>query len=86
MGLGNIGRKVAGIAKAFGCDVVYYSTSGTHDDTKIPPKNSPILQNIPVIDLLKQPHQFHNIPNTEIRIFTFSKAVLRKDKRHTRRM
>ncbi len=34
VGLGNIGRKVAGIAKAFGCDVVYYSTSGTHDDTE----------------------------------------------------
>ena len=28
VGLGNIGRRVADIAKAFGCHVVYYSTSG----------------------------------------------------------
>lgn len=28
IGLGNIGRRVAGIAKAFGCRVIYYSTSG----------------------------------------------------------
>ena len=28
IGLGNIGRKVADIAKAFGADVIYYSTSG----------------------------------------------------------
>ena len=28
IGLGNIGRKVADIAKAFGCHVIYYSTSG----------------------------------------------------------
>lgn len=28
IGLGNIGRRVADIAKAFGCHVVYYSTSG----------------------------------------------------------
>lgn len=33
IGLGNIGRRVAGIAKAFGCNVIYYSTSGRHDDT-----------------------------------------------------
>ncbi len=32
VGLGNIGRRVAGIARAFGCDVVYYSTSGVHED------------------------------------------------------
>lgn len=31
IGLGNIGRRVADIAKAFGCHVIYYSTSGTHD-------------------------------------------------------
>ncbi|MCD8046906.1 MAG: D-2-hydroxyacid dehydrogenase [Clostridiales bacterium] len=29
IGLGNIGRRVADIAKAFGCDVIYYSTSGS---------------------------------------------------------
>ena len=28
IGLGNIGRRVADIAKAFGCCVIYYSTSG----------------------------------------------------------
>ncbi len=28
IGLGNIGRRVAGIAEAFGCKVIYYSTSG----------------------------------------------------------
>ena len=28
VGLGNIGRRVADLAKAFGCRVVYYSTSG----------------------------------------------------------
>lgn len=28
IGLGSIGRRVAGIAKSFGCRVIYYSTSG----------------------------------------------------------
>lgn len=32
IGLGEIGRRVAAIAGAFGCEVVYYSTSGVHDD------------------------------------------------------
>lgn len=32
IGLGEIGRKVAEIAAAFGCDVIYYSTSGIHED------------------------------------------------------
>ena len=32
IGMGNIGRKVAGIAAAFGCEVVYYSTSGQNND------------------------------------------------------
>lgn len=31
IGLGNIGRRVADIAKAFGCRVIYYSTSGRND-------------------------------------------------------
>lgn len=31
IGLGNIGRRVADIAKLFGCRVIYYSTSGVHD-------------------------------------------------------
>ena len=34
VGLGNIGRKVAAAAEVFGCNAVYYSTSGKHDDDK----------------------------------------------------
>ena len=34
IGLGNIGKRVAGIAKAFGCEVVYYSTSGENRNNK----------------------------------------------------
>lgn len=33
IGLGNIGRRVAGIAEAFGCKVIYYSTSGKNHST-----------------------------------------------------
>lgn len=32
IGLGNIGKTVANLASAFGCEVTYYSTSGRHDD------------------------------------------------------
>lgn len=31
IGLGTIGTRVAEVAKAFGCNVIYYSTSGRHD-------------------------------------------------------
>ena len=31
IGLGNIGRRVADIAKMFGCHVIYYSTSGKNN-------------------------------------------------------
>lgn len=33
VGLGNIGRRVAEIAKLFGCRVIYYSTSGKNNNT-----------------------------------------------------
>lgn len=33
VGLGEIGRKVASIAQAFGCKVVYYSTSGKNNNS-----------------------------------------------------
>ena len=31
-GLGNIGKRIATVAAAFGCRVVYYSTGGKHDE------------------------------------------------------
>ena len=34
VGLGNIGRRVADVAKAFGCKVVYYTASGNTYDTE----------------------------------------------------
>lgn len=34
VGLGNIGRTVAGIASAFGCRVIFYSASGRNDSTE----------------------------------------------------
>ena len=34
IGLGNIGRRVAEIAKLFGCNVIYYSTSGKNNNTE----------------------------------------------------
>ena len=36
IGLGNIGREVARLAKAFGCEVAYYSTSGVRREEEIP--------------------------------------------------
>lgn len=32
IGLGTIGKRVADVAKCFGCKVIYYSTSGIHDE------------------------------------------------------
>ena len=39
IGLGNIGRQVAKIATAFGCEVAYYSTSGHNQDATYPRKS-----------------------------------------------
>lgn len=36
IGLGNIGREVARLATAFGCEVAYYSTSGVRRDEEYP--------------------------------------------------
>jgi glycerate dehydrogenase len=38
VGLGTIGKKVAQIAQSFGCDVIYYSTSGKNLDQNYPHK------------------------------------------------
>lgn len=32
IGLGTIGRRVADVARCFGCKVIYYSTGGSHDE------------------------------------------------------
>lgn len=39
IGLGSIGKQVAHIAEAFGCEVSYYSTSGKNTNTKYKQKN-----------------------------------------------
>lgn len=46
IGLGNIGRRVADIAKMFGCRVVYYSTSGKN--------NQPDYERVELDTLLKE--------------------------------
>lgn len=46
IGLGNIGRRVADVAKAFGCRVIYYSTSGRN--------SQPGYQRVSLDELLTQ--------------------------------
>lgn len=45
IGLGAIGQRVAGIAALFGAEVVYFSTTGRHDD--------PVYARVPLEELLK---------------------------------
>ena len=46
IGMGNIGQRVAGLAKAFGCRVIYYSTSGKN--------NQPGYERVELKELLSQ--------------------------------
>jgi len=46
IGLGSIGQKVAHIAQAFGCEVLYYSTSGKNTNTQ--------YKNVSLEELLKE--------------------------------
>ena len=36
IGLGTIGKKVANVAKSFGCNIIYYSTTGKNQDLEYP--------------------------------------------------
>jgi lactate dehydrogenase-like 2-hydroxyacid dehydrogenase len=52
IGLGNIGRKVATIASAFGMSVIYHSTSGSHLEQDYPHVNLPdLMQRADVISI-----------------------------------
>ena len=50
IGMGNIGRKVAGVAAALGMNVVYYSTSGTGHCTEYP--SLPIEELLEMADIV----------------------------------
>lgn len=45
IGLGNVGQKVAQVAQTFGCEVLYYSTSGKNNNSK--------YKNISLVELLQ---------------------------------
>lgn len=52
IGLGTIGRKTADIARAFGCQVIYYSTSGKNNNENYTRVNlSELLTNADVISI-----------------------------------
>lgn len=46
IGLGTIGKAVARVAKAFGCDVVYHSTSGNNTDQEFKREDLDVLLSI----------------------------------------
>lgn len=52
VGLGTIGKSVASVASAFGCEVLYYSTSGqNHDDTYAQVSLEELLQMCDIISV-----------------------------------
>lgn len=52
IGLGTIGRTVADIARAFGCQVIYYSTSGQNRNPDYPSKDLPeLLQTADIVSI-----------------------------------
>lgn len=52
IGLGNIGKSVAKVADAFGCNVQFYSTSGTNNDTTYNKKTlDELLKNSDIISI-----------------------------------
>lgn len=46
IGLGTIGKAVARVAKAFGCNVIYYSTSGQNTDPEFERKDLDLLLSV----------------------------------------
>jgi len=73
IGLGTIGRDVASIAKAFGCNVVYFSTSGKN--------NNPEYKSLELDELLKTAHivSIHAPLNPQtLNLIDFSKLSLMK--------
>lgn len=73
IGLGNIGRKVAEIAKAFGCRVIFYSASGKNDTTE--------YQRVDLETLLKEADVLSvHCPLTEKTRNLINKDTLRKMK------
>lgn len=75
IGLGEIGRTVASVATAFGCNVVYYSTSGKNDNSQ--------YKRVELDELLKESHivSIHSPLNDATRgLLSYDKLnLMRKD-------